>query len=59
MIETPMIASVPEKVKDILIGMSPLKRAGKPEEVAEVIAFLASDRSSFVNGACIEVTGGA
>jgi len=30
----------------------------KPEEVAEVIVFLASDRSSYTNGASIEVTGG-
>lgn len=57
-IETPMIASIPDKVKDMFIGMIPLKRMGKPEEVAEVIAFLASDRSSYVNGTSIEVTGG-
>ena len=57
-IETPMIADIPEKVKKMFIGMIPLKRMGKPEEVAEVIAFLASERSSYVNGASIEVTGG-
>ncbi|XP_043475345.1 estradiol 17-beta-dehydrogenase 8 [Leptopilina heterotoma] len=57
-IDTPMIASVPEKVKEMFIGMIPLKRTGKPEEVAEVITFLASDRSSYVNGTSIEVAGG-
>lgn len=53
-----MIASVPDKVKEMFIGMIPLKRTGKPEEVGEVITFLASDRSSYVNGTSIEVTGG-
>ncbi|KAK3890733.1 hypothetical protein Pcinc_005336 [Petrolisthes cinctipes] len=36
----------------------PLGREGRPEEVAEVIAFLLSDRSSYVVGACIDVSGG-
>ena len=37
----------------------PLGRAAQPEEVASVMAFLASDDASFVNGACIPVDGGA
>lgn len=36
----------------------PLRRLGKPEEVASVIAFLASDESSFITGQCIHVNGG-
>lgn len=57
-IDTPMTEIVPQKVKDIMVQQCPLRRFGKPEEVAEVIAFLASDKSSYINGASIEVTGG-
>lgn len=57
-IDTPMTDTVPQKVKDIMVMQCALRRFGKPEEIAEVISFLASDRSSYVNGATIEVTGG-
>nr|XP_039265690.1 estradiol 17-beta-dehydrogenase 8-like [Styela clava] len=36
----------------------PMKRLAKPEEIAKCILFLASDESSYVNGACLEITGG-
>jgi len=57
-IETPMTAIIPDETREMLLKNVPLQRAGKPEEIAEVIAFLASDRSSYINGASIEVTGG-
>lgn len=57
-IDTPMTETVPQKVRDIMMMQCPLRRFGRPEEVAEVILFLASDRSSYINGASIEVTGG-
>lgn len=57
-INTPMTDSVPQKVKDIMMMQCPLRRFGDPDEVAEVIAFLASDKSSYITGASIEVTGG-
>jgi NAD(P)-dependent dehydrogenase (short-subunit alcohol dehydrogenase family) len=52
------ITIIPDNMKEIFKRNIPLQRFGKPREVAEVIAFLASDRSSYVNGASIEVTGG-
>jgi 17beta-estradiol 17-dehydrogenase / 3alpha(17beta)-hydroxysteroid dehydrogenase (NAD+) / 3-oxoacyl-[acyl-carrier protein] reductase alpha subunit len=57
-INSPMTEIVPDKVKDIVKNICAMKRFGEPEEIGEVIAFLASDRSSYVNGASILVTGG-
>lgn len=57
-INTPITATVPDKVKEFFINTISLQRIGEPQEVAEVIAFLASDKSSYVNGTSIEVTGG-
>lgn len=57
-IVTAMTETVPNKIRAMLIKRIPLQRMGKPEEVAQVIAFLASNRSSYINGASIEVTGG-
>ncbi|KAK3872582.1 hypothetical protein Pcinc_022341 [Petrolisthes cinctipes] len=55
---TAMVETVPEKVKQQILMITPLKRFGQPEEVAEVIAFLLSDKSSFMTGASVKVTGG-
>ena len=41
-----------------LVKASPLRRAGQPEEVAELASFLASDRASFITGAIIPIDGG-
>jgi 17beta-estradiol 17-dehydrogenase/3alpha(17beta)-hydroxysteroid dehydrogenase (NAD+) len=59
-IDTPMVATskMEPGVLNVLENMTALKRLGKPEEVAEVILFLASDTSSYVNGASIDITGG-
>ena len=57
-IETPILATVPDKVLDSLREQVPLKRLGRAEEIANVYAFLASDEASYVNGAVIEVSGG-
>ena len=57
-INTPMVDTVPEKIKADVVKRCPMGRMGEPHEIAEVIAFLASDKSSYVNGAAIEVTGG-
>jgi NAD(P)-dependent dehydrogenase (short-subunit alcohol dehydrogenase family) len=42
----------------MIIDATPLGRIGQPEEVANVVAFLASDEASFITGASIEVSGG-
>jgi 3-oxoacyl-[acyl-carrier protein] reductase len=57
-VETPMIATVPDEVLDKMRSQVPLRRLGRPEEVANLYAFLASDEASYINGAVIEVSGG-
>ncbi|WP_374567853.1 3-oxoacyl-ACP reductase FabG [Ideonella sp.] len=57
-IETPILATIPEKVLGHMREQVPLKRLGRPEEIANVYAFLASDEASYVNGAVLEVSGG-
>lgn len=46
------------EVRQRVAGMTPLGREGAPEEVAELAAFLASPRSSFINGESVEINGG-
>jgi 3-oxoacyl-[acyl-carrier protein] reductase len=57
-ISTPILATIPEKVIQEMEHRVPLRRLGKPEEIANVYAFLASDEASYINGAVIEVSGG-
>ena len=59
LILTPTIAKMAEKYKNMIIDHTPLGRIGQPEEVANVVVFLASDEASFMTGASVEVTGGA
>lgn len=57
-IKTSLTDSVPDKIKDLFIKSISLRRFGEASEVGEIIAFLASEKSSYVNGATIECTGG-
>ncbi len=57
-IKTEMTAKVPEKVINIMIEKTPLGRMGEPEDVANLLLFLSSDESSFINGQVIGVDGG-
>jgi NAD(P)-dependent dehydrogenase (short-subunit alcohol dehydrogenase family) len=59
LILTPTIAKMAEKYRNMIIERTPLGRIGQPEEVANVVAFLASDEASFMTGATIEVSGGS
>ena len=58
-VETTILSSIPEKVLDAMRARVPLGRLAKPEEIANTYAFLASDEASYINGAVIEVSGGA
>jgi 3-oxoacyl-[acyl-carrier protein] reductase len=58
-VETPILDSIPEKVLEALRQRVPLGRLGRPEDIANTYAFLASDEASYINGAVIEVSGGA
>ena len=57
-IETPILATMPDKVLTSIRDKVPLGRLGRPEEVANTYAWLASDEASYINGAVIEVSGG-
>ena len=55
---TEMVAAVPEKVLDKLKMQIPLRRFGRPEEVARIVGFLAADDSSYITGQVWGVNGG-
>jgi 3-oxoacyl-[acyl-carrier protein] reductase len=57
-IETEMLDTVPEKVLDNIRAQVPLDRLGRPEEVARVVRFLASDASAYITGQVWAVNGG-
>jgi 3-oxoacyl-[acyl-carrier protein] reductase len=57
-IETEMTRDLPEKAREAFLQNIPLGRAGTPEDVAELVCFLASPASSYITGQCITIDGG-
>lgn len=57
-IETAMTAHLTDKVREAMLSQIPLGRIGLPEEVAEAVAFLASDSTSYITGQVVHVNGG-
>lgn len=58
LIETDITAHMPAKAREELIQQIPLGRMGTPDEVAEVVAFLASEKASYITGQAIIIDGG-
>ncbi len=57
-IQTSMTENLPEKTRDALVSKIPLRRIGKPEEVASLVTFLASDEAGYITGEVIRIDGG-
>jgi 2-hydroxycyclohexanecarboxyl-CoA dehydrogenase len=56
--DTPLFASLPEKMRDALVRAIPFRRLAKPDEIADAIGFFASRRTAFVTGQVLSVSGG-
>ncbi|MGW1840353.1 3-oxoacyl-ACP reductase FabG [Streptomyces sp. NPDC002067] len=56
--ETDMTSVLPEDRTAALLAQIPMRRAARPEEIADAVAFLASDKAAYINGAVLPVDGG-
>lgn len=57
-VETEIWAGVPEEAKEAILSMIPLGRKGETQEIADAVAFLASDQASYITGQVIGIDGG-
>jgi 2-hydroxycyclohexanecarboxyl-CoA dehydrogenase len=56
--DTPLLADVPEKIRDAFIKAIPMRRFGKPAEVAAAVAFFAGPQTDYITGQVLSVSGG-
>jgi 2-hydroxycyclohexanecarboxyl-CoA dehydrogenase len=56
--DTPLMAAVPEKIRDAFIKAIPMRRFGKPAEVAQAIAFFVGPNTDYITGQILSVSGG-
>jgi 2-hydroxycyclohexanecarboxyl-CoA dehydrogenase len=56
--DTPLLAAVPDKIREAFIRVTPMQRLAQPAEVADAVVFFASDATSFVTGQVLSVSGG-
>lgn len=57
-VTTPMTETIPDRLMERFLKMVPLRRKGEPYEIANLIAFLASEESSYMTGTAIDIDGG-
>jgi acetoacetyl-CoA reductase len=57
-IDTDMVAAVPEKVLEGIVGAIPVGRLGQADEIGHLVAYLASDHAGFITGATLDINGG-
>lgn len=57
-IETPMTEAIPESERNKYLNLIPAQRFGSADEIAETVAFLLSDKASYINGSTIDINGG-
>jgi len=57
-IGTPMTENLPDNVKQAMLDRIPMKRMGTPQDIANLVAFLVSDESSYITGQTININGG-
>ncbi|ENO98127.1 alcohol dehydrogenase [Thauera phenylacetica B4P] len=56
--DTPLLAAVPEKHQEAFVKATPMRRLGKPKEIADAVLFFASSDSDFITGQVLSVSGG-